>query len=83
MGCLPPHESRDCDHRMTPPEYRPDRADDQFDANGIKAEADVLAKFVTSPFLSPPLSLGVFGAAGSGRTFFLQRVARRIGDASN
>lgn len=51
---------------------------EQADLVGIKAEVDAFAYLVASRALSPPLAIGLFGDWGSGKSFFLRSLQRRI-----
>ncbi|HUE97594.1 MAG TPA: P-loop NTPase fold protein [Longimicrobiaceae bacterium] len=45
---------------------------------GIGAEVDALAYLMTAPALQPPLAVGLFGDWGSGKSFFMESLRRRI-----
>lgn len=59
---------------------RPPRqpADDPPDLVGIGAEVDAFAYLVASKTLTPPLAIGLFGDWGSGKSYFLRSLQRRI-----
>jgi len=48
------------------------------DLIGIQAEVDAFAYLVTSKTLQPPLAVGMFGDWGSGKSYFLRSIQRRI-----
>lgn len=48
------------------------------DCLGFESDAAAMAALVSSRSLRPPLSIGVFGNWGSGKSFFLQRTRYRI-----
>ena len=48
------------------------------DLLGITQEADRLARLITSRTLASPLSLGIFGGPGSGKSFFAKVLRKRI-----
>jgi hypothetical protein len=58
------------------------RADDEDGADRLGIEADVamVADLVASRLIKPPLSIGLFGNWGSGKSFFMRQVERRIAD---
>jgi hypothetical protein len=58
------------------------RADDEDGADRLGIEADVamLADLVASRLIKPPLSIGLFGNWGSGKSFFMRQMEARIGD---
>ncbi|MCR3754371.1 KAP family NTPase [Lentzea californiensis] len=60
------------------------RADDESGADRLGIEADVamLADLVASRLIKPPLSIGLFGSWGSGKSFFMRQLERRIDDLS-
>ncbi|MFD4639086.1 P-loop NTPase fold protein [Lentzea sp. NPDC058436] len=61
------------------------RADDEGGADRLGIEADVamLADLVASRLISPPLSIGLFGRWGSGKSFFLRQLEQRVDDLSH
>ncbi len=80
-------------HPYRPPEiqlprYAPDEprtrrpptqpADEPPDLVGITAEVDAFAYLIASRTLTPPLAIGLFGDWGSGKSYFLRSVQRRI-----
>ncbi|MGH3870585.1 MAG: P-loop NTPase fold protein [Pseudonocardiaceae bacterium] len=80
-------------HPYRPPEvqlppYAPDEprtrrppsqpADEPPDLVGITAEVDAFAYLIASKTLTPPLAIGLFGDWGSGKSYFLRSVQRRI-----
>lgn len=48
------------------------------DLVGIDAEVDAFAYLIASRSLTPPLAIGLFGDWGSGKSFFLRSLQRRI-----
>lgn len=48
------------------------------DLVGITAEVDAFAYLIASKKLTPPLAIGLFGDWGSGKSYFLRSVQRRI-----
>jgi KAP family P-loop domain len=48
------------------------------DVVGIKAEVDAFAYLIASKTLTPPLAIGLFGDWGSGKSYFLRSLQRRI-----
>lgn len=48
------------------------------DLVGIQAEVDAFAYLIASRALEPPLAIGLFGDWGSGKSFFLRSLQRRI-----
>ena len=49
---------------------------------GILPTVDALAAIVVARAVQPPLSLGLFGAWGSGKSFFMRRLEHRVGELS-
>lgn len=65
--------------------YLPDHSpgnDKSEDLLGITPEVDRLARLMTSRTLDPPLSLGIFGGSGWGKSFFAELLRRRIWELS-
>ncbi|MGH3885507.1 MAG: P-loop NTPase fold protein, partial [Pseudonocardiaceae bacterium] len=82
-------------HPYRPPEvqlppYAPDQprtrrppsqpAAEPPDLVGITAEVDAFAYLIASRTLTPPLAIGLFGDWGSGKSYFLRSVQRKIDD---
>ncbi|HEU0087986.1 MAG TPA: P-loop NTPase fold protein [Pseudonocardiaceae bacterium] len=80
-------------HPYRPPElqlppYTPDQPRTRYppaqpdaeprDLVGITAEVDAFAYLIASRALTPPLAVGLFGDWGSGKSYFLRSVQRRI-----
>jgi peptidoglycan hydrolase-like protein with peptidoglycan-binding domain len=49
------------------------------DRLGITPDVNAFASLMASRNLEPPLSIGLFGDWGSGKSFFMQKLKRRIG----
>jgi len=63
------------------PNYKADQAaeaDLAHDLVDIRAEVDAFAYLLSSRGLEPPLAVGLFGDWGSGKSFFMEAVRRRI-----
>lgn len=58
-------------------DYRAD-TDDGDDRLGITADVEMLADLVASRLIEPPLSIGLFGNWGSGKSFFMRRMRERV-----
>ncbi len=48
------------------------------DVLGFTLEVDALARLVASEGIDPPLSIGLFGEWGSGKSYFMRRLRERI-----
>jgi hypothetical protein len=59
------------------PSYEPDLPEGR-DRLNIDAEVDALASLVASSQLEPPLSIGLFGDWGSGKSFFMRKMVDRV-----
>ena len=57
----------------------PDRTGSE-DLVGIGPEVDAFAYLMTAPALRPPLAVGLFGDWGSGKSFFMESLRRKIDD---
>lgn len=55
----------------------------ESDFIGIQAEVDAFAYLLTATSLAPPLAIGLFGAWGSGKSFFVQSLRRRIAEITD
>ena len=68
------------------PSYLTDYVPKQPAPSWIDDDVDAFARLIASRHMSPPLSIGIFGDWGSGKTFFMrslqQRVARLAHDAT-
>lgn len=53
------------------------------DALGLRRYSDALAALISAEKLQPPLSIAVFGAWGSGKSFFMRMIRRAIDDFSD
>ncbi|WP_340681594.1 P-loop NTPase fold protein [Amycolatopsis coloradensis] len=58
-------------------DYRPD-TDDGVDRLGIGTDVRMLADLVVSRMITPPLSIGLFGNWGSGKSFFMRQMQLRV-----
>ncbi|MFI7119809.1 P-loop NTPase fold protein [Amycolatopsis sp. NPDC049868] len=58
-------------------DYRPD-TDDGVDRLGIGTDVRMLADLVVSRMITPPLSIGLFGSWGSGKSFFMRQMRLRV-----
>lgn len=63
---------------MPLPRYASDRVDGSVDLVGIGAETDAFARLIASCDLVPPLAVGLFGDWGSGKSFLIDAVKRRV-----
>lgn len=52
------------------------------DKLGLKSDIEAMASLIVSNTLQPPLSIGLFGDWGSGKSFFMQKLRDRIGRIS-
>lgn len=59
--------------------YRAD-VEDGADRLGISADVSMLSDLVASRLIKPPLSIGLFGNWGSGKSFFMRQMEQRIAD---
>ena len=57
---------------------RPPNEPEPGDLVGIQAEVDAFAYLIASRALVPPLAVGLFGDWGSGKSFFMRSLQRRI-----
>ena len=46
---------------------------------GFEAYVDAFARLITSPYTQPPLTVGVFGSWGMGKSFLLEHIEREVG----
>lgn len=65
------------------PNYLADRPDQQADLVGIGPEVNAFAHLMASRRLVPPLAVGLFGAWGSGKSYFLRCLRSRIAQISD
>ncbi|HXW44437.1 MAG TPA: P-loop NTPase fold protein [Streptosporangiaceae bacterium] len=50
------------------------------DRLGFRYYVDAFADLITSPFTQPPLTIGIFGSWGMGKSFLLEHIERQIGE---
>jgi KAP family P-loop domain len=50
------------------------------DQLGFEAYAQAFADLIASPDTSPPLTIGIYGSWGVGKSFLLRHIERRLGD---
>jgi hypothetical protein len=57
--------------------YESDRVigDDQL---GIQGEVNAVCEVITDPAVDPPVAVGLFGAWGSGKSFFMEKMRERV-----
>lgn len=59
--------------------FHPDTADgDQADLLDIGTDVDAMAALVATRDIQPPLSIGLFGDWGSGKSFFMEKMHARV-----
>jgi hypothetical protein len=58
--------------------YHPDDAKGGEDWLDIDKDVNAFANLIASRTISPPLSIGLFGEWGSGKTFFMRHLKKRI-----
>jgi hypothetical protein len=58
--------------------YQADDAKGEDDWLQIDDDVNAFAALIASQTVSPPLSIGLFGEWGSGKTFFMRRLRRRV-----
>jgi hypothetical protein len=51
---------------------------DGDDLLGVQPSVDALAAIISARVVQPPLSIGLFGSWGSGKSFFMRRLERRV-----
>ncbi len=59
-------------------DYRADAARGERDLIGIDREVNALATLIAARSVTPPLSFGLFGEWGSGKTFFMRRLRQAV-----
>jgi hypothetical protein len=57
--------------------FQPDRAEGK-DLLGIEREVNALCSIIAAGDVQPPLSIGLFGDWGSGKSFFMRKMRERI-----
>jgi hypothetical protein len=60
--------------------FASDVVDPQADYIGVSREAEAFAYLIASKALVPPLAIGLFGDWGSGKTFLMSKIRRRVAD---
>ncbi len=60
------------------PLFASDQVDAARDLIGIQSEADAFAYLMASVDLTPPLAIGLFGDWGSGKSFLMRAIDRRL-----
>lgn len=60
--------------------YVSDAVGETPDLLGIEHEVDTIARVLASSDVAPPLSLGLFGDWGSGKSFFMEKLQGRIAE---
>ncbi|MCK6522007.1 hypothetical protein L6R49_11250 [Myxococcota bacterium] len=61
--------------------YTADRVSgEEKDSLGIGPDVDAFAAVILAKSVAPPLSIGLFGDWGAGKTFFMQKLERRCAD---
>ena len=58
--------------------YHSDGQEGEEDLLGIDEDVNAFAALIASHAIKPPLSVGLFGQWGSGKTFFMRRLRKRI-----
>jgi hypothetical protein len=64
--------------RPPPARFDSDIADDDRDFLGRLREVDAFASLIAAKAVQPPLSIGVFGDWGSGKSWFMGQLKRRV-----
>ena len=64
------------------PGYLADQVVDQPVSTWIDEDVDAFARLIASRHMSPPLSIGIFGEWGAGKTYFMRRLQTRVGRLS-
>jgi hypothetical protein len=67
------------DQRRWLPSFNADLASGE-DKLGLRPDIDAMASLIVSRSLHPPLSIGLFGNWGSGKSFFMQKLREQIRD---
>lgn len=65
-------------HPLAISHFDSDTTDSEEDLIGIGQEVNAFAYLMTSTSLKPPLAIGLFGNWGSGKSFFMKSLRRRI-----
>lgn len=60
--------------------FSSDAVDPDADYIGVGLEADAFAYLIASKALAPPLAIGLFGDWGSGKSFLMSKIRRRVQD---
>jgi KAP family P-loop domain/EVE domain len=77
QGFTPPPDPIGADIRSILAGYDSDVTDGP-DLLGIEDDVNAFASLIAARTVSPPLSIGLFGDWGSGKTFFMQRLRRQV-----
>ncbi|MEM7028161.1 MAG: P-loop NTPase fold protein, partial [Chloroflexota bacterium] len=64
------------------PQYSADDAQGKNDLLNIDPDVNALAALISTHRITPPLAIGIFGDWGSGKTFFMRRMQRRVNKLS-
>ena len=76
-GVQPPVATEAAARRLAIPGYRPDALTGE-DLLGIGNDVEALASLLAARDVALPLSIGLFGEWGSGKSFFMQQMRTRI-----
>lgn len=60
--------------------YDSDRATEQDDQLGIQGEVNAVCEVIIDRKVKPPLSIGLFGEWGAGKSFFMEKMRERIAE---
>jgi hypothetical protein len=66
------------DLRVFAPSFSADRADSEVDSLNISFDVEAFAQLICLQATEPPLSIALFGSWGSGKTFFMERLLKRV-----
>jgi hypothetical protein len=62
--------------------YQSDQASGQ-DQLGVEGEVNAVCEVITDPEVKPPLAVGLFGAWGAGKSFFMEKMRERIDELTS